>query len=51
MKTAQDFIDEIFLFTKDMSDEEFCSFLEEIAGACEDAANIKREEMSRKLND
>jgi hypothetical protein len=45
MKTAEDFVTEIFDATRDMNDTEYCEFLEEIAGALDDAAQVKRQEM------
>ena len=47
MKSAQDFVDEIFAATTEMSDSDYCDFLDEISSACSDAADVKREEMSR----
>jgi len=44
-KTTDEFIAEIFDTTREMSDKEYCEFLEEISSALEDAANIKRDEM------
>jgi hypothetical protein len=51
MKKAEDFIIEIFDATRAMSDTEYCEFLEEIASALDDAANVKRTEMSNLLKE
>ena len=45
MKTADEFITEIMDSTRDMSDADYCDFLEEISSACDAAAQTKREEM------
>jgi hypothetical protein len=51
MKTADDFITEIFATTRPLSDEKYCEYLEEISSALDDAAKIKREEMAHQGED
>jgi len=46
-KTADEFMAEIFDATRDMPDSEYCDYLEEIGEACNSAAEVKRDEMSR----
>ena len=46
MKQADDFITEIMSATKELSDAEYCDFLEEISSALDDAAQAKRSEMT-----
>ena len=43
--SASDFISDIFAASRDMSDEEYCEFLEAISGALDDAVQAKREEL------
>lgn len=49
MKTTNEFITEIMDATRDMNDIQYCEFLEEIASALDDAASIKRSEISHEL--
>jgi hypothetical protein len=47
MNTADEFITEIMDATRDMNDTQYCEFLEEISSALNDAASVKRSEMSQ----
>ncbi len=45
MKITDDLITEIMERVEDLSDNDYCDVLEEVASACDDSANAKREEI------
>lgn len=51
MELAQELITEIFEKVQNLSDSDYCDVLEEVAGACEDAASAKRHEMESETED